>query len=348
MVPTTDRHRIDRDSGAAHTQCQVPSTDRHDLEFTVRAAVQRSFGGPEVLTIEDASIPDVIPTEVRVQVEFAGVNPVDAKVRAGASVAAFAGNFPLTVGWDIAGVIESVGAGVTRFAVGDRVFGMPRFPRPARGYAELVTAPSRQLALIPSGVETRLAASLPLASITAWQLVADVASISEGDRVLILGAGGAVGRLATQLAKKRGAQVITTGSKRSIALLAELGADRQLLTDELDGGASLGELDAIIDLIGHGHGVREVRRLRPGGILVVVPTHSQAGLAEVAASAAIHATGMIVEPDRGALEGVAALLGSGALSFVEPKPFAFGEVRRVHELLDAGSPEGKMVLDLAF
>jgi NADPH:quinone reductase-like Zn-dependent oxidoreductase len=317
-----------------------------DLRFSVRAVVQHSFGGPEVLAIEDVPEPEVIPTEVRVRVEYAGVNPVDAKVRKGASVAAFAGGFPLILGWDIAGVVESVGTGVTRFAVGDRVFGMPRFPRPARGYAELVTAPSRQLELIPAGIDSMLAASLPLSSITAWQIVADVASVEEGDRVLILGAGGAVGRLATQLANQRAASVTVTGSARSLKQLTDLGAERGILHEDLDTLEVEDKFDTIIDLLGKGLGASQIGHLRAGGTLVVVPSDSQAGLAKVAASAGIRATGMIVEPDLVALAGIATMLRSGALAFAEPTSFDFSDVRRVHELLDDGSPHGKMVLDL--
>src|SRR5215211_7856402 len=116
----------------------------------MRAIVQKSFGGPEVLELADVPVPEPLPTEVRVRVEAAGVNPVDWKTRSGAgAVAAILGPPPLTVGWDVAGVVDAVGPGVTRFAVGDRVLGMPWFPRQAGAYAEYVTAPSRQFAAAP-------------------------------------------------------------------------------------------------------------------------------------------------------------------------------------------------------
>jgi NADPH:quinone reductase-like Zn-dependent oxidoreductase len=117
------------------------------------AIVQDRFGGPEVLRVAELPDPEPAPTEVLVGVEYVGVNPVDAKVRRGQSVAPWMGDFPITLGWDIVGVVRSTGAGVTRFAPGDRVYGMPRFPHAARGYAQLATAPSRQMCLVPEGLD---------------------------------------------------------------------------------------------------------------------------------------------------------------------------------------------------
>ncbi|MGH3142810.1 MAG: alcohol dehydrogenase catalytic domain-containing protein, partial [Gaiellales bacterium] len=124
----------------------------------MRAIRQEALGGPGVLELVDVPQPEPAPTEVLVRVAAAGVNPVDWKVRT-------RGGFlepPFTIGWDVAGTVEALGGGVTRFAVGDRVFGMPRFPREAAAYAEYVTSPSRQLARIPEGLADVDAAALPL------------------------------------------------------------------------------------------------------------------------------------------------------------------------------------------
>src|SRR5688500_13623767 len=120
----------------------------------MRTIRQRVLGGPEVLELVEVERPEPAPTEVLVRVRAAG---------------GFLGQPPFTVGWDVAGVVEAVGVGVTRFAPGDRVFGMPRFPREAGAYAEYVTSPSRQLAPIPDGLTDVEAAALPLAGLTAWQ-----------------------------------------------------------------------------------------------------------------------------------------------------------------------------------
>ena len=125
----------------------------------------------------------------------------------------------------MAGVVEELGRGVTRFAPGDRVFGMPRFPREAAAYAEYVTAPSRQLARIPEGLGDVEAAALPLAGLTAWQALVETAGVGPKSRVLILAAAGGVGHLAVQIAKARGAYVIGTARPEKHAFLASLGAD---------------------------------------------------------------------------------------------------------------------------
>jgi NADPH:quinone reductase-like Zn-dependent oxidoreductase len=115
----------------------------------MRVVQQMALGGTEVLELVEAPRPEPRPTEVLVRVRAAGVNPVDWKTRA---LGAFLGAPPFTLGWDAAGVVEEVGYGVTRFAEGDRVFGMPRFPRAAAAYAEYVVSPSRQLARTPDAL----------------------------------------------------------------------------------------------------------------------------------------------------------------------------------------------------
>jgi NADPH:quinone reductase-like Zn-dependent oxidoreductase len=133
---------------------------------TMRAVRQHGFGGPDVLRIEEVPMPEPIPTEVRVRVLATSVNPVDFKTRAGKGPLR---DLPFTLGWDVAGVVDALGGGVTTLAVGDEVLGMPWFPRPAGSYAEFVTAPSRQFVRKPAGLSTAEAAGLPLAGLTAWQ-----------------------------------------------------------------------------------------------------------------------------------------------------------------------------------
>src|SRR3954467_4714506 len=129
----------------------------------MRVITQLTTGGPEVLELGEAEIPQPRPTEIRVRVGAAGVNPVDWKTRAGAGMAAVIGPPPFTVGWDVAGTVDAVGAGGTRVSGGDAVFGMPWFPRAASAYAEFVTAPSRHFAHRPAGLSEVEAGALPLA-----------------------------------------------------------------------------------------------------------------------------------------------------------------------------------------
>lgn len=174
----------------------------------MKAVLQREYGGPEVLQIEEVDKPEPIPTEVQVRVHAAGVNPVDFKTRSGRGVSGVLGEFPVCLGWDVSGVVTEVGLGVTRFAVGDEVFGMPWFPREAGAYAEYVTAPSRHFAPKPHVLTHEEAGALPLAALTAWQIVVDTVRVQDGDEVLVHGAAGGVGHLVVQIARARSARVI--------------------------------------------------------------------------------------------------------------------------------------------
>ena len=146
----------------------------------MRAVVQDALGGPEVLRVAEVARPEPIPTEVLVRVHAAGINPVDWKTRQGGGMAGVLGEPPFTLGWDVSGVVEEVGFGVTTLAPGDEVYGMPWFPRQAGGYAEFVTAPARQFARKPATLGHEAAAAVPLAALTAWQILVDTAKVEAG------------------------------------------------------------------------------------------------------------------------------------------------------------------------
>jgi NADPH:quinone reductase-like Zn-dependent oxidoreductase len=271
----------------------------------------------------------------------AGVNPVDWKVRARGG---FLGEPPFTVGWDVAGVVAEVGYGVTRFSVGDRVFGMPRFPREAAAYAEYVTSPSRQLAPVPDGLDDVGAGALPLAGLTAWQALVETADVQPGQRVLVLAAAGGVGHLAVQIAKARGAYVLGTARVEKHPFLADLGVDEVIDYTSENVAERAREVDVVLDLVGGETGLGAFPALRVGGVFVSVP--SSAGLAalqELAAGRA-HVTGILVEPDRAGLEAIAKLVAAGALRPHVSHTFPVGEAARAHELGETGRTQGKLVL----
>ncbi|MGL4320852.1 MAG: quinone oxidoreductase family protein, partial [Paracoccaceae bacterium] len=152
---------------------------------------QNQFGGPEVLHLEVRPDPMPVAGQVLVRVSAAGVNPVDVAVRTGGFQ--LLGAPPFVLGWDVAGVVEAVGAGVTTFAIGDRVFGMPHFPSAAGGYATHAVATAAELALIPEGLGDIEAGAIPLAGLTAWQALVQHGGVKAGQRVLIHGGAGGVG-----------------------------------------------------------------------------------------------------------------------------------------------------------
>ena len=307
----------------------------------MRAIRQTTLGGPEVLELVDVPRPEPAPTEVLVRVTAAGVNPVDWKVR---SAGGLLGSPPFTVGWDVAGVVEELGRGVTRFAVGDRVFGMPRFPREAAAYAEYVTSPSRPLARIPDGLSDVEAAALPLGGLTAWQALVETAGVGPGSRVLVLAAAGGVGHLAVQIAKALGAHVLGTARAEKHAFLASLGVDEPVdyTTGPLAG--RLRDVDVVFDLLGPDAAADAVPTLRDGGVLVTAASGSGLAPLHDAAEGRVEVVGILVEPDRLGMESLAALVEEGRLRPHVAETFPLADAARAHERGENGRTQGKLVL----
>ncbi|HEX4307368.1 MAG TPA: NADP-dependent oxidoreductase [Solirubrobacterales bacterium] len=309
----------------------------------MRAIVQHSFGGPEVLAIKEVAAPEPIPTEVQVRVQAAGVNPVDCKTRAGKGASSSMGQLPITVGWDVCGEVTAVGGGVTRFQVGDEVFGMPWFPRQAGAYAEYVTAPSRHFEHKPHAFSLEEAGALSLAGLTAWQIVVDTIRVQEGDDVLIHGAAGGAGHLTVQVAAARGANVIATARREQTEFLEGLGAGQVLDYREDDFDRRCADLDSIIDFTGR-YGERSLAVLRPGGTLVSVPSGVDPKVHELAAARKQRSTGILVEPDPVGLAGLCDLIERGKLEIEVDEIFDLERAAEAHRHAEASHGPGKIVL----
>jgi NADPH:quinone reductase-like Zn-dependent oxidoreductase len=310
----------------------------------MRAVQVTEFGGPEVLRLVDVDPPKPIPTEVLVEVHAAGVNPVDWKTREGRGAAGACGPPPFTLGWDVAGVVTALGRGVTIFAPGDRVFGMPWFPREGGGYAELVTAPSRQFARMPEGLSFEEAAALPLAALTAWQALVDTAQVGDGQTVLINGASGGVGHLAVQVAKARGARVIGTARAENHDFLRELGADECVDRERVKLNDAARDVDVVLDFVGGEASTAALDTLREGGLLVSVPGGPSEDAVAEGERRGIGITGILVEPDGHALGEIAALVAGHRLRVNVDRRLPLEDAAKAHEQLQAGGVRGKIVL----
>lgn len=322
------------------------SNDR-TLPSTMTAVTQHAFGGADVLTVSTVPRPEPLPTEVLVRVDAAGVNPVDWKTRGGTGMAGVLGEPPFVLGWDVAGVVAQVGFGVTTLAPGDRVFGMPRFPRQAGAYAEYVTAPARQLAKIPANLAVEEAAGVPLAALTAWQALVDAAHVQAGQRVVVTAAAGGVGHFAVQLAHHLGAEVVAVASERHHAWLRAHGADEVVDYTRTRFEHTIHGADVVVELVGDGPDDttrRAVRVLRPGGILVAVPGGVTAPVAEAARAAGVRTTPFLVEPDGAAMATIAGLLGRGLVEVEVAATYALEDVAEAHKAGEAGRTRGKIVL----
>ena len=307
----------------------------------MRAVVVEAFGEPEVMAVREVARPVPAMDEVLVEVRAIGVNPVDWKVRRNG----YWLTAPWVPGWDVSGVVVSVPAGENRFAVGDEVYGMPHFPRPAGAYAEYVAAPARHFARKPTTLDHVHAAALPLAGLTAWQALTEAARVQPGERVLIHAAAGGVGHLAVQLAKSLGAHVIGTARAEKHDLLRELGADELVDYTTRDFG-ELRDVDVVLDLIGgEDYEQRSMRVLKPGGRYVGVPAPGALPELQVAAEAlGVRAATVFVAPDHTALEHIAGLVERGELRPVVAEVFALEDVVKAHEIGEANRTTGKLVL----
>lgn len=307
----------------------------------MRVITQQTLGGPEVLTVVDAPEPRPLPTEVLVRVRAIGLNPLEARLRAGEFP--LIGRPPFVLGWDISGVVEQAPQ-TWRFRPGDEVFGMPLFPRAASAYAEVVSAPALHLARKPASLSHVEAAALPVVGLTAWQGLVDLGGVSEGDRVLVHGGGGGVGHVAVQIAKALGAYVIATagGSKREF--VEGFGADEVIDYTAVDFTEAVRDIDIVLDTIGGDTVERSLAVLRPGGHLVTAVAEDDPELAAKYRAAGLRFSGIAVDPDPVALRGLVDLVEQGRLRVHVQETFPFDRVADAHRLLDAGHLRGKLVL----
>lgn len=310
---------------------------------TMRAVSQDRAGDPDVLKVVKTRRPEPGRGEVLVRVQAAGVNPADWKTRA-RGMFGTGETPPFTLGFDVAGVVESVGPGVTIFQPGDEVFGMPRFPHPAGAYAEYVTAPARHFAPRPPGLDAIQAGALPLAALTAWQALVDTARIEAGQRVLIHAAAGGVGHLAVQIAKARGAYVIATASAAKHDVLRTLGADELIDYRTQDVADTVHDVDVALDSIGGPTWTRSLRTLRPGGILVSLVPPDDTFPVRQAEEAGVRAVFMLVEPDQQGLREISALVEDGRLRVIVDTVLPLEQAAQAHALGETGRTTGKIVL----
>ena len=307
---------------------------------TMKACRIHRYGGPEVIDVEDAPLPEPGPGQVRVRVRASGVGPWDAWIRSGKS--AMPQPLPLTLGVDVAGEVEVLGEGVANFQIGERVFGATN-ARFTGANAEYAIALASKLAPKPERVSFVEAAAVPVVAVTAWQALFEEAKLAPGASVLIHGAAGSVGAFAVQLARRAQFRVLATARAADIAFVRSLGASDAIAyeTDRFEDRAR--GVDAVIDLVGGDTQRRSFEVLKPGGVLVSAVSEPDR---EAAARSRVRAGFFLVDVTTDRLMRIADLLADGALSVVVGATLPLASVREAHEMLDGGrrKPRGKIVL----
>lgn len=306
---------------------------------TMKAVRMHGFGGPEVLKYEDVEIPKFGTDEVLIRVRAAGVNPVDWKLRDGMGRTMI--KPPYTLGFDVSGVIESVGEKVKDFKKGDEVFVYLPLGK-GGGYAEFAVAGAKDVAKKPAKIDHTTAAAVPLAALTAWQALFDKADLKAGQTVLIQGAAGGVGHFAVQFAAAKGAKVFATASAENAEFVKGLGADRVIDYKKEKFEEIAKNVDVVFEMIGGETAAKSYQCLKEGGFFVsIVGPPDQAKLDERKAKG----TAFLVQPNAKQLTEIAAMIDAGKVKPDVSKTFELKDADKAQEWSkNGGSGRGKIVL----
>ncbi|MCU1559365.1 MAG: NADPH:quinone reductase [Mycetocola sp.] len=324
------------------------SDDADDLTVpdTMLAAVIDNPGDADVFRLDTVPVPASFTSEFVVKVIAAGVNPIDAKTRAGKGVSSGL-RYPAILGSDFSGIVVKSPYEAHPLSPGTEVYGMVPVPRQPGTYAEYIAVSSLSLARKPSSLSHVEAAGVPLAALTAWGMVVEVAKAHQGQRMLVHAGSGGVGHFAVQFARYFGAHVIATGSTLNQDWLRKLGAAEVVdySTTRFEDVAT--NIDVVIDLIGNVHdetGSRSLSTLNPGGLIVNAPTGSWPTFLDEAAAAGVRATTYKVAPDGDTLSTISRLLESGDVRVFVDQVFDLADVSDAHRAVESGHTRGKIVL----
>ncbi|XP_068666292.1 uncharacterized protein [Aristolochia californica] len=347
----------------------VASLPLRYMSTTCRAVVLPRFGGPEVLELRsNVDVPDLKPRQVLVRTRAVSINPLDARMRSGYGRSIFGPLLPLILGRDVSGEVAAVGASVRSLNVGQEVFGALH-PTAVRGtYADYAILDEDELALKPPSLTHVEASAIPFAALTAWRALRSTARITEGQKVLVLGGGGAVGLSAIQISVAAGCRVSTTCGDQSIKRSLELGAEQAIDYTSEDIELALKEqFDAVLDTIG----IPETERLginvlKKGGHYMTLQGEA-ASLADsygltvgLPAATAILLKKQIqyryshgiaywwtyMRADPEGLDEIRRLSDAGKLKIPVEKTFPITQVTEAHEAKDKRIIPGKVVLEV--
>jgi NADPH:quinone reductase-like Zn-dependent oxidoreductase len=309
----------------------------------MKAVVVHEYGGPEVLKLEEFPRPEPKENEILVRVVAAGVNPVDEASRSPKYAKFFGTTLPFIPGYDVAGVVEKIGAKITRFKTGDSVYAYLNL-KDGGGYAEYATATEVEAAPKPKSISFVEAAGVPVVALTAWQALIDTAMLSAGQTVLIHGGSGGVGSFAIQIAKARGAKVIATASTANQDLLKQLGADVAIDYTKQKFEDVAKDVDVVLDSVGKDALARSYGVVKKGGFIVtLVARIDQAELDKHS----IRGASLGVEPNSNELAEIGKLIDEKKIKVIVSQTFPFSQAIKAQQQVATGHTRGKIVLKIA-
>lgn len=313
------------------------------MKKVMKAVQINSFGDRNVLELKDnVAVPSIAKNEVLIKVKSASVNPVDWKIREGYLQPVLNHELPLTLGWDLSGEVVAVGGEVVNLKVGDAVYSRPDIAKNG-SYAEYIAIVADEVAIKPKTLSWQQAAGVPLAALTAWQALYEVAKLEANERVLIHAGSGAVGQFAIQLAKLRGATVITTTSSRNTNLVIDLGAD-QAIDYRNEDFSELKDIDVVFDTVGGETQAKSWKTLKKGGRLVSITDNPDE---VIAAKHEVSGFFAFVQPSSEQLTKLAELADSDQLKINIDSEYSLDQVAAAHERSETGRAQGKIIINVA-
>lgn len=307
----------------------------------MKAVCIHSFGGPEVLKVEDVDIPQPKDDEVLIKVHAASVNPIDYKIRAGQFPPVKQQQLPKVLGRDVSGTVERCGRVVRNFSQGDAVYAV--LDGGSGGYAEYATVKADVCSRKPERLDYSAAAAVPLAGLTAWQGLFDEGNLHAGQRVLIHGGAGGVGHLAIQFAKAKGATVCTTVSTQDVEFVRSLGADEVIDYKSERFEDKLHDVDLVFDLVAGDTQERSWAVLKDGGTMIsTLAKPSEIKAREHNA----RATSYVAHPDGGELAEIARLIDAGKVKPHVVASYPLDHAAQAQQKLEREHPHGKVVLEV--
>ncbi|WGV98356.1 NADP-dependent oxidoreductase [Vibrio sp. YMD68] len=308
----------------------------------MRAVRIHQYGGTETLKLENVDKPEINDDDILISVKSASINPVDWKIREGYLQSFIPYELPLTLGWDVAGVVAEVGSNVKEFSVGDEVFSRPDITRNG-SYADYIAVKADEAVLKSTKLDFGQAASLPLAGITAWQCLVDVADVQPGQRVLVHAGAGGVGHLAIQIAKAKGATVIATASSVNLDLLKELGADQAVDYAKAPLIEQIESVDIVLDTMGGDVQKTSWALLKENGILVSVVDQPDEAVAN---EHKVRSAFVFIEPSSRILKALNQLVDADLLKPLIEHRFSLEQIVDAHLQSQSGRTRGKIVIDV--
>ena len=308
---------------------------------TMKAVVAHEYGGPEKLKIEEVPVPQPKDTEVLVRVIASGVNPADPLILSGKFAEKFGTKLPLTLGYDMAGIVVKAGKQVRRLKVGDAVYAYLLF---GGGWAEYCISNETEATIKPKSLNFTDASAVPLAGLTAWQALAGIGDVKTGDTVLIHGGSGGVGSFAIQIAKARGAKVFATASTANQDLLKQLGADVAIDYTKQKFEDVVHDATFVLDTVGGDTLKRSYGVVKQGGMIVTIVSKCDE---EELKKHGITGKSLWSHPDPAELSAVGNLITEGKVKPVVSQVLPMSDAAKATTQAETHHTRGKIVLKIA-